>query len=143
MTDTLLPIPPRQIQWNNTPPKVKVLFVGDKPSAHNNDPDVAFEGTRSMETLQTWIKFLGLIPGEYKLINRVHPSFEATVMLFQDCAVVALGEEASKALNALEEPHFKLPHPSGRNRVLNDHIYVESILRECRLYIHGPDKRGF
>lgn len=143
MTDIILPIPPRQIQWNNPPKRVKVLFVGDKPSAHNTDPDVAFEGTKSYETLKTWIEFLGLKPGEYKMINRTHSQFEIIVGMFNDCAIVALGEEASKALNALHEAHFKLPHPSGRNRVLNNHIYVESILRECRLYIHGPDKRGF
>lgn len=142
MTDIILP--GGNQQWNRPPAKqIKVLFVGDKPSKHNTDPDVAFEGTRSMTTLLTWIEFLGLSLGEYRIINRNHPSFETTVSLFNDCAIIALGEEASKALNAIEEPHFKLPHPSGLNRKLNDHYYVQSILRECRFYINGPDKRGF
>lgn len=142
MTDIVLPVGNQQ---SNRPPvkRMRVLFVGDKPSKHNLDPDVAFEGTRSMTTLLTWIEFLGLSLGEYRIINRNHPSFETTINLFNDCAIIALGEEASKALNAIEEPHFKLPHPSGLNRKLNDKAYILAILRECKYYINGPSKRGF
>lgn len=132
-------------QYESDPPpkKLKVLFVGDKPSACNTDPNVAFEGTRSMNILLVWVSFLGLAPGEYKMVNRTSPDFKRMVWLFSDCSIIALGEEASKALSAMEEPHFKLPHPSGLNRKLNDHSYVKAILRECKYYIHGPDKRGF
>ena len=137
MTDLILPIPAHQIQYAPPPKRVRVLFVGDKPSAANIDPEVAFEGTQSGETLKEWIKFLGLTDGEYKMINRIHPTFAATVALFEDSRIVALGNEASLALNAIAQPHFKLPHPSGRNRVLNDHDYVLAILRECREYINA------
>lgn len=49
--------------------------------------------------------------------------------------VVALGSTASDALRRIGVDHFRLPHPSPRNRKLNDPSYVEELLNECRKFL--------
>ena len=62
--------------------------------------------------------------------------------------VIALGNTASKALNKLKIKHFKLPHPSPRNRLLNNKKFITKQLKECRKYIDqisknkGIDQKG-
>ena len=51
--------------------------------------------------------------------------------------VVALGATAEDALDRLGIKHFKLPHPSPRNRVLNDPDLVERLLAECKAYLEN------
>ena len=48
--------------------------------------------------------------------------------------ILALGNTASDALNRLNIDHFKLPHPSGLNRKLNDKEYLTRILNDANLY---------
>ena len=50
---------------------------------------------------------------------------------------VALGNVASGALRRLGLDHFKLPHPSGRNRLLNDPSFIREQLEACRAYVNG------
>lgn len=51
--------------------------------------------------------------------------------------VIALGNEAKKyLLKASIEEFFVLPHPSGRNRLLNDKKFVEKTLAQCQNYIY-------
>lgn len=51
--------------------------------------------------------------------------------------IVALGGFASKVLDKLGVEHFKLPHPSPRNRLLNDKEFERSELERCREYIES------
>lgn len=131
-----------------------VLFVGSNPSKKNLHRRKAFEGTQSGIRLMSWIKFLGI--GRAHAVNVSHRIGKIT---FQEneihfvCreiakfswrahggfSVVALGKAASKALASREIPHFTLPHPSGLNRKLNDHSYVESELRKCQKFITSDD----
>lgn len=50
---------------------------------------------------------------------------------------VAWGNVASQILRKLDVEHFVLPHPSGLNRQINDHKYIEHKLTECRKYINN------
>lgn len=49
--------------------------------------------------------------------------------------VLAWGGLPSDVLSKMGVDHFKLPHPSPRNRQLNDPEFVRSKLEECRRYL--------
>lgn len=49
--------------------------------------------------------------------------------------IFALGNFPSKALSKLNIKHFKLPHPSPLNRLLNSKLYEKSILNRAKKYL--------
>lgn len=49
--------------------------------------------------------------------------------------VIALGNFPSKVLNRLGVGHFRLPHPSGLNRQLNDPNFIVMELERCGDYL--------
>jgi len=49
--------------------------------------------------------------------------------------VVALGALVSQILTAMGVQHFKMPHPSPRNRLLNDKAYEENVLKQLKEYL--------
>lgn len=51
--------------------------------------------------------------------------------------VIALGLMASRRLDKNEIEHFKMEHPSGRNRKLNNKIYLDNRLKECYNWIRN------
>lgn len=118
---------------------MKVLFVGDKPSAKNFDPKVAFEGSKSGETLKAWAKLMGLRKQDYMAINRVDEFFVECCKSFSnaDKAIITLGVHAHKALLKAGVPHFPLPHPSGLNRKLNDKKALAANLARCFQYVQA------
>lgn len=111
-----------------------ILFVGDEPSA-NSDPNIAFKGAKCEKRLKSWISQITSDP--FMLINRVDSELARLSAYCKDLGfpIVALGNVASKALG--KTPHFKLPHPSGRNRLLNDKKFVESRVLKCKEYVNG------
>lgn len=137
---------------------MRILIVGQNPSKKNLDPDIAFNGTESGYRLGNWVIHLGLYNGEYDVINcsdSLTPKWTktslkniATTMQYvydtnkKYNKVLALGNIASKILTLADIPHFKLPHPSGRNRKLNSPTYVEEQLNKCREYVHGLPRSG-
>lgn len=124
-----------------------VFFVGDKPSKKNLDPNTPFVGTKSYKTLLNWIGDLDVNVTDVVLANKKHISKHMsgaievelpslyTVMEVGD-PVIALGESAGKYLDKLKIHHFKMPHPSGLNRKLNDKKWLKKQLNKCREYIH-------
>ena len=50
--------------------------------------------------------------------------------------VLALGNFPSSALDKINVSHYKLPHPSGLNRKLNDKHYELSMLKDLRNYLN-------
>jgi len=129
---------------------MKVLFVGDKPSRLNTDPNVAFKGAACEKRLQRWIDEVTLKTGlaawlqesrcreEYEIINCVDKDATYIVITYilQDWPIVALGNNAAKFLASINAaPYYKLPHPSGRNRQINDRAFIMNRLRACQSYI--------
>ena len=110
-----------------------VLFVGDKPSK-NSDPNHAFKGAKCEARLKEWIESI-IATSDYMVINRVDEYFKECVNshVKRGNPVIALGNAASKALKDI--PHFKLPHPSGLNRKLNNKRALRRQLDRARMFV--------
>jgi uracil-DNA glycosylase len=120
---------------------MKVVFVGDKPSRLNDDPSIAFVGTPSFTNLCKWIAKMEV--SNFIMVNSwTHAdSIEICRLLNEgDKVFVALGNYASKRLNDMFIQHFKLPHPSPKNRMLNNKANIEFQLNKCYLYIKEQSK---
>lgn len=128
---------------------MSVWIVGSNPSPKNVNPKLPFWGTKSYDTLSKWLTYLGI--NKHGLINvsdevtrgkvpkiTNQDLFRLKTKLEGATKVIALGNTASTALHRLGIRHFKLPHPSGRNRLLNNQSYLETKLRECKEYLNEP-----
>jgi len=119
-----------------------IVFVGDKPSDKNLDPNVPFVGTQSYKKLLDWIFKMNID------ISLVFMCNKDTVNRYDTDGhkFVALGNEAEKALKNhvnyywdiseqtdVPKParYFKLPHPSGNNLKANPSEELDNLLKEC------------
>lgn len=113
---------------------MEVLFVGDCPSKHNNSADVAFVGSKSGKTLDVWANFLGV---NYHAVNsddmdKLLVSLRYAERINQP--VIILGNKAESRVDKLCKNHglvlykYKLPHPSGLNRKLNNKEWLKDQL---------------
>lgn len=118
-----------------------IIFVGDKPSDKNFSPDIPFVGTQSYKRLLDWIFKMNLDITEICMYNRQDSelSFWRSEQEKGHRAIrfVALGNEAAKQLvrDRVSE-FFRLPHPSGLNRKLNDADYVDEQLKLCEEWLN-------
>lgn len=115
-----------------------VLFIGDKPGFRNLDPEIAFVGTRSYVTLLNWIARMDVSIYNIKLINSSEPTAKDDITSYAQSGgkIIALGETAANLCEEMVVPHFKMPHPSGRNKINNDKTKIKNYLYECRKYIY-------
>lgn len=124
-----------------------ILFVASNPSRLNTNPLVPMVGSKSYKTFKKWADYLspesswmvmnvsnkvtednGLLKRsdyELELINVVLEMGHVT-------KVVALGNTAADALELLGVEYYKPPHPSPRNRFLNNKVQVEAVWRIVR-----------
>ncbi len=111
-----------------------ILFVGDSPSPKMKPDAPAFAGAVCEPRLEAWISIVAK-EHEYYIVNKTNPAFLAILYLAKTTGakIVALGNNASKALG--DTYHFKLPHPSGRNRQLNNKQFVAKKLKECKKWL--------
>jgi len=129
-----------------------VFFVGSNPST-KSQTNAAFDtSTQSGQRLQQWMDAVDLSNAMFVNVsdqttpgNRPLQKNEIRENLHQlhnrlciADRVIAVGKTAETALNMLSTLDFyAIPHPSGMNRKLNDADYVESMLRDMKLYIWG------
>jgi hypothetical protein len=113
---------------------VKVIFVGDKPKAKNKK---AFQDAGCAEKLGRWASQIGAL--EVHMTNRVLKRMpkEVLKLMKKEYKVVALGKAAEKALKKLKVPHYPMPHPSGRNRLLNDTEYEAFVVDDCKRWLNS------
>lgn len=118
--------------------KNQILFAGDCPSPLNIDPDVAFIGSRSESNLDLWMSVLGCYEASICLNTHTDELLKSVAALYaMGLKVVALGNNASFRLEKIGVKHFKLPHPSPKNRRLNDHHFVDRELQKCKIYVNS------
>ena len=121
-----------------------ILIVGDRPSPKMKPGARPFEGAGCEQRLKEWISFL---VGHfdffmaYHIVNSTDEDFSESLEYAKEkrIPIVALGNNASKALGDL--PHFKLPHPSGRNRQINDALFIKMKLSECQDWLKANQRK--
>jgi hypothetical protein len=117
----------------------RVLFLGINPSSAER-----VRKRSAIHRLRVWVEVLGLgtaydfmncipVKGVYT-IKDVDTERVAAVAHKYD-RVVALGNFPSTVLKRAGITHYKMPHPSPRNRLLNDPTYEAEQLAMCREYL--------
>lgn len=120
----------------------KVLVIGMNPSRV-----VEVRKNSTLDRLNQWMSHVGV--ENYSFMNAVSEKGEVShkdvdYKSLKDATtgykyVVALGGFASKSLCNIKVSHFKLPHPSPRNRQLNDKTKLALTLMALQEYIGGYD----
>jgi len=124
---------------------MKILIIGQNPSTRTfRKRDGVPNNGSSIGRLYEWMNYMNINfysfhnvcthtgnvskkDIDYDLLKSVTEGYDK---------IVALGEFASNALSNIERGHFKLPHPSGLNRKLNDQSFVKKVLYDCKKYIY-------
>ena len=119
-----------------------VIVVGINPS--NRHTKAKLYKNSTFDRLQRWMDVVGV--NQFSFINCIgirgdYNDMEIDYSTLKTCInksykVLALGDIPSKALMRLNIDHFRLPHPSPRNRQLNDKEFEALIIEECRAYIY-------
>ena len=118
--------------------RVRTFIIGMNPSAQER----VFKNS-ALDRLRTWCHYLKC--SEYYFLNcsRVPGVFNKDTVdtdilresINDDDCVIALGEVPHDILNGLKIKNHKMPHPSPRNRLLNDPEFERDALDRCREYI--------
>lgn len=116
----------------------KILVVGINP-ANKSKSQTLKKLNRWMDTLNVnHYSFMNCIPikGSYSFEQVDYSLIEQYLMGNEYYKILALGGFSSSVLSKIKVKHFKLPHPSPRNRKLNDKSFEIKILEECKKYIY-------
>jgi len=118
----------------------KVLIVGLNPAEENPQGS---KRAQTIKRLEKWTTELGV--EYYSFINCIdsagdYNQLKANFKQLKKCTkgydkIIALGNYASLCLKKLNIKHFKMPHPSPRNRKLNDKQFEKDIIKECKKYL--------
>lgn len=119
---------------------MRIIVIGMNPSRILS---IKNKETFTFKKLKHWMNNLGVKYFSFSNVNenidhislsKVDFSRLNTITSDYD-RVIALGNFASDALHKIRVNHFKLPHPSPRNRLLNDKDYENKILQQCKEYL--------
>lgn len=129
-----------------------ILFVGSNP-ANASICETAFHGsTRSSKILTGWCTNLQGMKVHLNVLNEktennrplkkseIKLNLERLASDIRGCApakIVALGKTAAFALTKLGVEFYEMPHPSGRNRLLNDPEYVSAKVKGLTEYCNS------
>lgn len=119
----------------------KVLVIGMNPSTK---PTLKGKPNATFRKLEDWMSKVGV--QHFSFCNTFDTPCEATFDKVDSWRlielstgadkIIALGGFVSTTLNKLGIEHFKMPHPSPRNRLLNDKTYEKKILKQCKAYLN-------
>jgi len=108
-----------------------------------NDPGRGRDSP-AIRRLHRWMNDLGV--GRHSFVNVHHQPgvfrpttaeivFLTEVIMAHTGPILALGGDPSRVLKRIRVPHFRLPHPSPRNRLLNDPAFEARVLDECKEWL--------
>lgn len=116
----------------------KILVVGINPANKSK--------SQTLKRLNRWMDELNIkhysfmncifTKGVYSADQVDYSLISQYLMGIKYYKILALGGFSSNVLDKIKIDHFKLPHPSPRNRKLNDKTFETNILKECKKYIH-------
>lgn len=132
----------------------KILFIGSNPSQrstsvvpfyHDTGSNRVLTGwcshleTGSIESLHYWNVSHQVTPGNRPLkMCEIHDALPKLLSKIDEICpdkIVTLGKTADTALCMLKLEHYPMPHPSGRNRLLNDPNYVAEKINGLKNYL--------
>jgi hypothetical protein len=119
----------------------KVLVIGMNPSTK---PTLKGKPNATFRKLEQWMTQCNV--DYFSFCNTFDETSEAKhskvdfkrlcTLTSQYDKILALGGFVSVCLNKVNVDHFKLPHPSPRNRLLNDKSYEKKIITQCKVYLN-------
>jgi hypothetical protein len=114
---------------------MKVLVIGLSPSPLGGK-------SPSLKTIQTWMSSLGIEKWSFYNLYLTPDRSKCNVVEIIKMAkdydrIICLGAEASKILYRYDVDHYLMPHPSPRNRMMNDKILIKNAIEGCSLYLRG------
>ncbi len=120
----------------------KIIIVGLNPAKDNwKSPKKA----QTIQRLERWCNELGIT--YHSFINCIdsagdYNQLQANYDQLRQCTqgydkVIALGNYASMCLKKINVKHFKMPHPSPRNRKFNDPSFEKGVIEDCRNYLES------
>lgn len=116
----------------------RVAFVGQNPGAQSQERrgDTMYRFKRWLDSLE--LPLCSFVNCSSKTgvvhISDFEKDFVAECLEGYD-KIVTLGSFASHCLDIAGIEHHRLPHPSPRNRLINDVAYIERELEKCKGYI--------
>lgn len=123
--------------------KPVLLIIGHSPS--KQDPNGVLDNCDSGRRLNGWLSVIDPT-GAYEVVKvnlLTNEGYKQNLSTYIDNAnvVVALGSEAGKELSSVGHPFsLYLPHPSGRNRKLNDKGEIDNLLKVTALRLSNYRK---
>lgn len=131
-----------------------IVFIDDKPSASNLDPDIPFVGTSSYKNLLNWIAEMKISINDVKMANIKDVDMFSADQIFIETKssffvvsgikdkFIALGKNADEFLTEKGIQHYTLPNPSPENRLLNNKPYIRRELKKCQKYLTNNIEYG-
>jgi hypothetical protein len=124
---------------------MRIVVVGMNPSTLPGGPTGVSRKKSTFDRLHKWMDYLNV--KNFSFVNCYHYSGDVKKMrvdktFLNTCVkdydiVISLGNVSHDILKMIGKSSFKLPHPSPRNRVLNNKEYEKNVLEECKNYISG------
>lgn len=108
-----------------------LLILGE--SASKKDPGgVLTPKSQSGRRLEEWLGVLDPQSDWYVMKYNVSDISKGSLLRWKHNidAILTLGVRAANHLYRWEIEHIRLPHPSGRNRIINDKEFVKRRLKE-------------
>lgn len=120
---------------------MNLLIVGQNPG---NNPKAFQFKNHTIDRLNQWVDHFGV--QHYGFVNCISTRGVCKVKdadfdvlkscITKETKVIALGAFAATCLDRINISYFRLPHPSPRNRLMNDKEYVQNVLNKCKEYIN-------